>query len=292
MNMLRKLYWKIIDNKWQIGFPITTIEDFVNGKPYDVNWLKGIPNDRWFADPFILDVTTNHIILLVEEFFYYNQKGRIAQLTISRADFMLVKNETVLDLDTHLSFPAIIRKKDRILIYPENSASKGLDIYEYDMVSNKCSLVKRICNQPLTDAVLATFDGKQYILSTQMPEPNKNILYVYEPDENGEFKKVDEVSFDDNIARNGGDFFSIGGKVYRPAQCCNGGYGRALSIQRIKETAGKFSFEEVSRLKSPSRRFDQGIHTLNQNKGVLVIDVRGYRWPLIGRPIEALRRIL
>lgn len=291
MNKLKEFYWKLIENKWQLGFPRTTIEDIVAGKPYEVDWLRGTPDDRWFADPFVLDATPSHIILLVEEYFYYNEKGRLARLTISRSDFSLEKNETILDLDTHLSFPTIIRKDDKIYIYPENSACGALNVYEYDVNTNKCLLKKKLCNEPLTDAVFTEIEGKPYIFSTQMPNPNGNVLNIYQPNDKGDFVKTNEVKFDENDARNGGGYFSINGNIYRPAQCCDGGYGRALSIQRVMPVNGTFKFEEVARLKSPSKRFDQGMHTLNHYKDVVVIDVRGYRWPSIGRPIDAIRNL-
>ena len=43
-------------SRWQLGF-LDCPEDILKDE-YPIHWLKGAPNDRWFADPFILDVTS------------------------------------------------------------------------------------------------------------------------------------------------------------------------------------------------------------------------------------------
>ncbi len=53
--------------KYNIGFVDGNLESIIEGEPIKVNWMKHSYKDRWFADPFILDVTDNEIIVLVEE---------------------------------------------------------------------------------------------------------------------------------------------------------------------------------------------------------------------------------
>ena len=66
--------------------------------------------------------------------------------------------------------------------------------------------------------------------------------------------------FGECIARNAGDFFECGGKVYRPAQECNRWYGNALSIQLYENG----EFKEIRRIPR--------MHTLNSYQGVTVVD--------------------
>lgn len=280
-NILYKLYWRLTVNKWQIGFPQASLEDFVRGGG-NIELLKGVPEDRWFADPFIIDVTSSHITLLVEEFLYCSGKGRIARLTVSRKDYTLERNDTLLELDTHLSFPTIVRRNGKILICPENSASGKFLTYEYDAQKGSCILCGTMYDAPLVDAVLEELNGKEYLFATQKPNPNGRILQVYERDESGSFRHKQNVCFADNIGRNAGAFFKIGEELYRPAQDCNGGYGRGLSIQRVTNHDGRFEFSETTRIRSPRGYLDFGMHTLNRYKDVTVIDVASYRWPKIG----------
>ncbi len=288
-NLLYKLYWRLTVNEWQIGFPQTTIENIAKGGKYKIALLKGSPKGRWFADPFILDVTPTHIILLVEEFVNATAKGRIARLTVSRSDYTLERNDTLIDLDTHLSFPTIMRKGDAVYIIPENSAGGKLNAYKYDEAAAKCVPYTTLCHEPLIDAIRQVIDNEEYIFATKGPDANGTTLHIYRKDENGAYNHHQTVTFADNIARNGGAFFNIGTDLYRPAQDCNGGYGRGLSIQKIeKDDKGVFTFTETSRLKSPRKRLDHGMHTLNEHKGVTVVDVSSYRRPAISSLVDAV----
>jgi hypothetical protein len=55
--------------KYNIGFVDGSLESIIAGEPMKVNWMKHSYKDRWFADPFILDVTDDEIIVLVEEWY-------------------------------------------------------------------------------------------------------------------------------------------------------------------------------------------------------------------------------
>lgn len=281
-NLLYKVYWRLTDNRWQIAFPQTSLEKMIAGEPYKMAILKNAPKDTWFADPFVLDVTPSTIVLLVEEFLLSCGRGRIARLTISRPDYTLLKNETLIDLDTHLSFPAIKREAGRIFIYPENSASRKLTIYEYDIATGQCRPYNTMCDKGLIDAIQEEVDGKDYVFATTQPSPNGHTLGVYEAKNGGGYFLCQSITFNENIARNGGAFFHVDGKTYRPAQDCNHGYGRGLSIQEMKYADGRFAFVEKIRLKSPRGHLDFGMHTLNEYKGVIVTDITTYRRPIIG----------
>lgn len=287
-NILYKLYWRLTVNKWQIGFPQAPLEKIVGGKKFRIEPLKGVPADRWFADPFIVDVTPTHIVLLVEEFLYSSGKGRLARLVVSRKDYVLERNDTLLDLDTHLSFPMIVRKHGSIFICPENSAGGKLKYYEYDISECRCILRGTMCDLPLVDAVFEEFDWREYVFATQKPSPNGRILNIFKRGEDGEFHHCQDVIFKDNIARNGGAFLRIKDRVYRPAQDCNGGYGRGLSIQRVSYCNGHFEFMEDVRMKSPRGFLDYGMHTLNEHNGVTVVDIASYRCPVVGSLVDRL----
>ena len=229
-NLLYKLYWRLTINEWQIGFPQTTRENIAMGGRYKIALLKGVPNGRWFADPFILDVTPTHIILLVEEFVNATAKGRIARLTISRNDYTLQRNDTLLDLDTHLSFPTIVRQGGAVYVIPENSAGGKLNAYIYDEAAAKLVPYTTLCPKPLIDALHHDIDGNEYIFATQGPDANGT--------------KLDDK--------------------------------------------GMFTFTETARLKSPRKHLDHGMHTLNEYKGVTVVDVSSYRRPTISSIVDAV----
>ena len=60
---------KIWVKSWTIGFVQGGLKSIIEDASINIQWVKQ-PIDRWFADPFILDVTDSEIILLVEDFAY------------------------------------------------------------------------------------------------------------------------------------------------------------------------------------------------------------------------------
>lgn len=56
------------------------IADVIKSDKLNIHWMKHSYTDRWFADPYLLEVTDKQIVVLVEEFCYKLRKGRIADL--------------------------------------------------------------------------------------------------------------------------------------------------------------------------------------------------------------------
>lgn len=293
MNILKKTYRKLTSRKYNIGFVENSLKGILQGEPYRVKWMKHSYTDRWFADPFILDVRGNEAQVLVEEFYDPAGRGRIAKLLIDLDTMQLINTTPVLELNTHLSFPAILRREGRIYIYPENYAGGGLNLYEYLPESNECKRVKHLTDELLTDAVYTEMFGEPLIFSTCEPDANGAVLGVYQQKEStGMYQLVQECKFDEPIARNAGAWFMYEGEVYRPAQDSAVCYGHKLVIQKVRrEVDGGFSFREVRRDTSPLKGMGLGFHTFNVYKDHIVVDCQGYRMPFPGRLLYAFRRM-
>ncbi len=256
--------------RWNIAFINESLDDILStDKKLTFNFLKQNPedNNRWFADPFILDVDEKNIYLLVEDFNCIKGFGHISKLTINKKDYILEKVDTVLQLDTHLSFPAILRRDDKIYIYPENYESGKLNLYEYNKKENTCNFIKTLCDRPLTDAIISNSFGKDIIISTEFPHSNKNIFGIYNGNE-----LVTECYTYDNTARNGGDWFEYKNKLYRVAQNCNHIYGEEVIIQQVLLSDSEFIFKNIRRIKPEDTYFS--CHTFNHYKGISVTDFR------------------
>ena len=288
---LIELYRNIMQGVWNIGFVENSLDDVINGEPLKIKWLNHECKDRWFADPFILDVADDKLYVLVEEYYYPHKRGRLAMLTIDRLSNGLISADTILELDTHLSFPAIIRRDGKILVYPENFNGGGLKLYELDLQKKALVNGRSISDALLTDAVYTELFGKQQIYSTEIPDPNGARLGVYEKDDAGKYVKVKEYRFPENIARNAGDWFEYKGKKYRPAQECNVEYGHGISFQQIEEAPDGLQFKELWRKTSPHPTMKVAFHTFNMYKGVMVVDCRGYRYKVAAGIINFFRRL-
>lgn len=268
---------------WNLGFVTDDISDVIQSDRLNIHWMKHDYTDRWFADPYLLEVTADRIVVLVEEFCYKIRKGRIARLVISRPDFVLQDMKIILELPTHLSFPVIYRKDGDVYVMPENSASGGANIYRYDREKETLEKVHEVGRLPLTDATIVKFNsGEEYIFSTKLPNPNGSELQIYSFDGDKmlmEEKAVANVSFPSNIARNAGDAFYVGNQLYRPAQDCNKCYGNGLDIQKVNKQGDSFTFETVTAFHSDNPDYGLGYHTFNMKNGLIVVDGHRYRFP-------------
>ncbi len=295
MSKIRHFYNSLYNHTWRLAFLGNTIENLVNGE--DINLIiVDLPfKNRWFADPFILDVTESEIILLCEEYSDSLCRGRIAKVFIDRQSLTIRDWKIILDLPTHLSFPVILRLNDEVYIYPENSQNGGLKMYKYNKETDDVSFVKDIINIPVTDAIICkNLFGKDntYLFATTTEDPNGSVLNVYK-ECSGKFEIQQRCVFSENIARMAGDFFYIKDKVYRPAQECNHEYGHAIDIQRVYlDDNNLIKFNSIRRIESPCKHLGLGMHTINNFKDVVVVDLKGYRHPKLVKVINFLKKVL
>lgn len=279
--------------KYNIGFVDGSLESIIAGEPMKVNWMKHSYKDRWFADPFILDVTDDEIIVLVEEWYDPIQRGRISKLIVDKSTYELKQLKVMIDEGFHLSFPAIVRKDDGIYIQPESSVNNQLVEYKYKKESDSFEKLSVISDLPLTDSVRTNLFGDDLLFSTRLPDANGKELAVYSWDESKkEFVPKEYYHFNENISRMAGNFFMCNSKIYRPAQVCIKSYGDAVSIQEVSLDEGKFSFKEIRRIYSPNRDYDLGFHTFNEYNGMIVVDGLGFRRPKLACALRKMKNIL
>ena len=212
----------------------------------------------------------------MEEYYKPIQRGRISRLIIDKEEFELKQKDVVLELPTHLSFPAILRKEGYIFVYPENGESGELVLYKYFPDINKCEKCKTIINEAIADGVITKVGGTEMLFCTKQPNPNGNVLYIYSKGLSGHFIEKDKYVFDENIARMAGDFIEYDGKLYRPTQECNVQYGHAVTLQEVKQVGDHMYFDEIRRMYSAHPKLNVGMHTFNMYKGVIVTDALGF----------------
>lgn len=283
----------MIDANWNIGFCEQTPENLIQQKKLNkIQWLKHPYKDRWFADPFIYKVTDDEIIVFVEECNLFGwPKGIICELVIDRKTISLKERHILLELDTHLSYPAIIRHEGKVYVYPENGASRKLNIYEYDSVSHK--LVNPICilNEAVADASIIEQESKYLMIATKCPETQEKAYLYQSKSLLGPFVEISTVPFQASrsCSRPGGNWIDTKEGLFRPAQDCSKHYGGALSIMSIQKN-GEFLIEkQLFQILPQSFRYNKGVHTLNFCDGLCVIDGYGYLYQIAGRFFDLLK---
>lgn len=292
MNLLRIFN----RNRWNLAFfDETSLNRVLSGDYSSIRWMHYADKSRWYADPFILRATDDEIVLLVEELSYETNKGRIARLVVDRNNFNLLSMKVILDLPTHLSFPMMFREGEDVIVIPENSASGKTSAYRYNEETDDMQFIGIVCDQPLTDATILEYSDNRYMLATSQPNPNGNKLQIFEFD-NKNLKAIpaNDYMFNSSIARNAGSPFKMNGKLYRPAQDCDGEYGKGIIIQEIMidEQDNLMGFKNISSIYPFDFNYHLGVHTLNIYDGMCVIDARGLLYPHVGRIIRPLINLL
>lgn len=276
--------------KWDLGIALESEGHHFDSPVWNLHIIKA-PRDRWYADPFILDVSDDYIFVLVEELEHRVNKGRITKLAIDKRTFKVADRKVILELPTHLSFPAVLRYADNVFIYPENSESGNSVLYKYDTVTDEMVPISLLSKDPLTDAVMFKYADTNYLISTRVPEQNGRTVCIYQSaDIISEYTEVQQIKLNDNTARSAGDVFIADGKIIRPAQNCNGGYGVGLVFQElIRKADGCFFLEEIIRHNPPAGYI--GMHTYNTYKGYAVVDLHARRYPSIYKALKMIKRL-
>ncbi len=284
--MLKKLKKSLTAYNWSLGFVRGGMDAVMESDHLEVDWVK-MPRDCWMADPFVLDVTDDEILLLVEEMPYRIHKGIIALLHIDRHSFMILSRKVLLEQPYHLSFPAIWRHDGHIYVYPECAKGSKLCLYEYDSQSESLRFVNTICDDVVWDSYITEALGEPLLFTAAHGD---QILDIYRWNtQNERFVPIQQIRSDKPNSRMGGAVFEYKGQYYYPAQNCETTYGGAIDIKRLElGNEGVKVLETVKHIESPNKRYSLGLHTLNEYKGVVVIDVKGYRYGKFGALITKL----
>lgn len=282
-KIINRLIFRYFHKQWCIA--IANIND--NLELSNIRWMKHNYTDRWFADPFIISETHDNYVILAEEKMMEQRKARIARLLVSKKDCKLIKNETVLELNTHLSFPCYISVGGQIFVFPENGLSGKTRYYRYGKHLEYCGDLSQL---PLADAVIEKIGDKYYMFFTIGRDCNGSKLNIYASDSPfGQYIPFDEIYFGDNIARRAGKIFIWHNKLISPAQICNNDYGEGISLQEVIFDKGKISLCEFKRYYPNSNQSYKGFHTFNVFKNSLALDGYTIRMPLLSKLYFKLR---
>ena len=277
MEKIKLLYSKIAVGAYQIGFIEDNVYSVVyNDKKYKkVKWVDTMKyKGSWFADPFILNADNNTIEVLAEEYVHSTGLGRISLLSINRKSLILNDVIPLLDLDTHLSFPYIIRKGERIFIIPENNQSGGLHIYEYDAKSKSLINKKTLINKPLVDSQYIELNGIHYIWG--LPYANDNFentkcVDIYRSINLwGPYTLFQTIKSEKKEKRGAGAIFELNGRLIRPTQCCEGGYGKGVIFWEIEfDESNYFVEKEIGKMRPHlDSKYPLQLHTYNEYNGL------------------------
>jgi hypothetical protein len=236
------------------------------------------PRDRFWADPFPV-VVGDRTWMFIEEYLYATARAHIAVIEME-ADGRWKPPVRVLERPYHLSYPFVFEWNGSYYMIPETGRTNAIELYratrfpfewEFDRV-----LMKHV---RAADATLAEMDGR-WLMFVNIAAPgmleNWDELFLFVADTPlGPWTPhaANPIKSDVRSCRPAGRLFRRGHDLYRPAQDCSGGYGRAVVINKVVRCDDETYMEEAVTRIEP--RWDSrilGVHTLNVAGNLTVVD--------------------
>lgn len=261
---------------WTIGFIEQSAEELFetqNTNP-QIHWIKDMPTDRFWADPFLLDVEENgDMRVLVEEVFWTEEeRGSIVELRVSK-DYRLVERIPILEEGFHLSYPFIERREGKVFVYPESSGSGAF--FRYILHSSRLMKEGMEIEEPLCDATKVRIGETEWWFASKRIVANKELCAYYRP-AGTDFvwtpHPKNPIVQSTKYARMAGAFVFSEGEIYRCAQNCAVTYGSALEIMQVDVCNENEYKEHLHMTIKPDKNAPYGIHTINTYKGITVVD--------------------
>ncbi|MBS1495532.1 MAG: hypothetical protein JSU03_05645 [Bacteroidetes bacterium] len=288
MNILSKIYDKLLIKQWNIGLARIDIKTIIRTKAFNAEftWLPENDPERFFADPFIFKNNNGTINIIYEDFSNSDHYGKISIKTLNQ-NFEVIATNEILDTKSHLSYPNVFFENDTTYIMPEASLSNNLTMYEYDYKNKALINAKVIVSGlPLLDSTILKYGEKYWLFATKRGDDSNSALYIYYADKfDGPYKShiKNPVKKSLNGSRPAGNFIEVDGEIYRPTQNSAEYYGKSITINKLKCLSEEnFEEEEYFIVEAPKKtKYNYATHTINFTDDVIVIDaLRRYFMPL------------
>lgn len=303
--MLKKYFYH---EEWNIG--ITTknrlqkIDDLIDiCQDKYIYWLE--KKYHFQADPFFIE-KNGQIYVFYEALNHTWIKGhlrcRILKVNNNKTDqndqqpHFIELDDFALDdinaLNCHLSFPFLYEIDGEIYLIPESHESQTIFLFKAIDFPKKWQKVNAIIqNQAWVDSVILKHDNLYYLISSKHKQSNRVIAISDRLDNYWQiYQKPMEI--DNQHQRLGGGVFVWDNRYYLPMQENHKiEYGKSLIIKEIKPNPN-WQEKQIITLHSQSKKYPDGIHTLNIGKDYIVLDAKRWQWQPFNFFIRKYRQFL
>ncbi|MDQ2632418.1 MAG: hypothetical protein M3Y78_01630 [Pseudomonadota bacterium] len=235
------------------------------------------PVDHFYADPFPL-TWQGRDYLFFEDLDHKTEKGIISVVAFDEKG-RPGPTMPVLEEPWHLSYPFLIERGGQIFMIPETSANRDIAIYRAVAFPLKWErhavLVEGV---EAADATIVDHDGLLYMFAVVRDGVGgySDTLAIWSADDLfGPWRPhpKNPVLVDDRTARPAGNFVRRNGVLYRPAQDCRHGYGKALGFMKVTRLDCEgFAQESEGTISGGPCWPGKRLHTLNYNGRLEAID--------------------
>ena len=252
---------------WNVGIaeldaPLTDVHQLRHLS--SVRWLPPQPPLRYIADPFPYRDRGGRERLLVEDYGHQRGvRGQVAQIDVadpSRLAPAIVR-------DRHISYPYTFTDGRETLCAPEMSAEDGCVLYRLDADGGWTPAIHVLRGVRVVDPTFVRYGDRWWLFATEPPPGHNSNLHAFHAERiDGPWTAHarNPIKQDIASARPAGRPFTIGDRLYRPAQDCSRTYGGAVHVMEIRKlTPTDFSETVAVRLEpDASWPYPDGLHHL------------------------------
>ena len=235
------------------------------------------PNNRWFADPFVVKKNQLHYIFF-EDYNLINKKGSISCIKIDNKNKTKYYKEIIKE-NFHLSFPFVFKYNRIYYMIPETHKNKSVRLYKCHKFPNKWKFFKKIMtNIDCVDPIIFKLKNNWVLIVSKAKNEylhNKLCVYTSKNPLSKNWKPLisNPVITSDIFGRNAGFIQESKNEIYRISQAhLPGNYGAYISVNKILAILkNKYQEKKVKKILPPKKTMS-GIHTLNYVKNFTVFD--------------------
>ena len=245
--------------------------------------------DRFYADPFVID-RNGSSYLFFEELVFANNKGIISCTEIDETGHCH-RTRPVLEMDYHLSYPFVFEWEGEMYMLPETHDSGQILLFRGLNFPDGWKLEQVLMDGVwAVDPTLFQHDGKFWLFAGGIKRNgaiNSELYLFFSDTPFGPWNShpLNPVVADVSRARPAGKVFVHNGHLIRPGQDCSLRYGSAIILNTIVElTETRYREEMLTKLDGSWLPGNLGSHTFNSSDRFQVIDGRR----LVRRPVSQL----
>jgi hypothetical protein len=187
----------------------------------------------------------------------------------------------VLAAPYHLSYPFIFSWRGELFMLPETEENRTVEVYRCVAWPEQWTLEAVLLDGvSAADATLVEASGRWWMFTTMNPprdadwDTNLHLFHADNPLGPWTPHPCNPVKSDVRNSRSAGRPFWLGERLYRPAQDCAERYGHAIVINEVTRLdVDGFAEREAGRIEG-WRSDIVGVHTVNQEDDVLLLDCR------------------
>jgi hypothetical protein len=262
---------------WRVGYRFLDGPGIAETGRIGTGWNE-LPDegDHFYADPFPFE-WQGRFFLFVEDYPHATKKAVISVVEFD-GNGAPQPPRVVLEEPFHLSYPQVFSWNGETWMLPEGSGGGKLTLYRAAPFPYRWVAETTLLEGEISDATLLQRDGRWWLFSTVRDgfgSTSDTMAVFWAPAPTGPWTPhpKNPILIDRRMARPGGAFVKVGGKLLLPVQDGTRGYGGGLGLSELLH----LDADEV-RLSEPRAVLEAGdwpypqIHTLNRAGRLEVID--------------------